>query len=101
MRDLTSPFQFDVSEIVSKARRHLKKQVDGITINLPFVSFAVRPDDVEKKVAREVVVRLSDKRVLNVFACCDSCVEKALASLQDIRSLLVGKQVELSAQADG
>ena len=101
MRNLPSPFQFDVSELVGKARRHLKKRVDGVTINLPFVSFSVRTDDVEKKVAREVVIRLADKRVLNAFECCDSCVEQALASLQDIRSLLVDKQVELSAQADG
>ncbi|MDO8283285.1 MAG: hypothetical protein Q7U10_11810 [Thermodesulfovibrionia bacterium] len=101
MRDLPSPFQFNVSELVGKARRHLNKRVDGIIINLPFVSFAVKPDDVEKKVAREVVIRLADKRVLNSFECCDSCVEKALTSLQDIRSLLVDKQVELLAQTDG
>lgn len=101
MNNLTSPFQLDVSEIVGKARRHLKKRVDGVTISLPFVSFSIQPDDVEKKVAREIVVRLADKRVLNAFECCDSCVEKALASLQDIRTLLVDKQVELSTQADG
>jgi hypothetical protein len=101
MRGLTSPFQFDMSELIGKARRLLKKRVDGVTINLPFVSFTVRPDDVEKKIAREVVIRLADKRVLNAFECCDSCIEQALLSLQDIRSLLVGKQVELSAQADG
>jgi hypothetical protein len=101
MRDLSLPFQFDISGLVGKARRHLKKRVDGVTINLPFVSFSVRPDDVEKKAAREIVIRLADKRVLNAFECCDSCVEQALASLQDIRSLLVDKQVELSAQADG
>ncbi len=101
MNDLKTTFQLDVSEIVRKARRHLKKRVDGVTINLPFVSFAIQPDDAERKAAREIVVRLADKRVLNAFECCDSCVEKALASLQDIRSLLVDKQVELSAQADG
>jgi hypothetical protein len=101
MRDLTPPFQFDVSKIVGKARRHLKKRVDGVTINLPFVSFSVNPDDAEKKAAREIVIRLADKRVLNAFECCDSCVEQALESLQEIRSLLVDKQVELSSLADG
>jgi hypothetical protein len=101
MRDLLPPFQFDVSGLVGKARRHLKKRVDGVTINLPFVSFSIRPDDLEQKVAREVVIRLADKRVLNAFECCDSCVEQALESLQDIRSLLVDNQVKLSAQSDG
>ena len=101
MKNSLPPFQFDVSKLVGKARRHLKKRVNGVTINIPFVSFSIQPDDLEKKVAREVVVRLADKRVLKAFECCDSCVERALASLQDIRSILVDKQVELSAQSDG
>lgn len=101
MRHLPPPFKFDVSDLVRKARRHTKKRVDGVTINLPFVSLSVRPDDVEQKAAREIVIRLANKRVLNASECCDSCVEKALASLQEIRSLLVDKQVELSGQTDG
>ena len=99
MRNLSPPFQFDVSKLVSQARRLARKRVGGVSINLPFVSFSIRPDDIEQKVAREVVIRLADKRVLNAFECCDGCVEQALASLQDIRSLLVDKQVELSAHA--
>jgi hypothetical protein len=90
-----------VSGLVQKARRHAKKRVDGVTINLPFVSFSVRPDDLEQKAAREIVVRLSDKRGLNGSECCGSCVEQALASQPEIRSLLVDKQVELSGQTDG
>jgi len=101
MRDLSPPFKFDVSKFLAKARRHLKKRVDGVTINMPFVSFTVRPEDVEQKAAREIVIRLADKRVLNAFECCDNCVEQALASLQDIRSLLVDKQVELAGLSDG
>jgi len=85
-----------VSGLVHQARRQAKKRVDGVTINLPFVSFSVRPDDLEQKVAREIVIRLADKRVLKVFECCDSSVEHALASLREIRSLLVDKQAELS-----
>lgn len=100
MRDLPPPFKFDIATLVGKARRQFKKRVDGVTINLPFVSFSVKPDDLEQKVAREIVIRLADKRVLNAFECCDSCVEKALSSLQDIRSVLVDKQVELSAHDD-
>ncbi len=101
MRDLKPPFKFNVTDLVDKARRHINSRVDGITINLPFISFSVSPDNLEQKVAKEIVIRLSDKRVLNAFECCDGCVEQALASLQEIRSLLVDKQVELSGQTDG
>jgi len=101
MKELKPPFQFNISELIGKARRQIEKRVDGITVNLPFVSFSVRPDDIEKKIAQEVVIRLADKRVLNAFECCDNCIEQALTSLQNIRSLLVDKQVELSRQADG
>lgn len=61
----------------------------------------MRPDDLDQTVAREIVIRLSDKRVLNAIECCDSCVEQALGSLHEIRSLLVDKQIELSNQTDG
>lgn len=101
MRNLPPPFKFDLSGLVQKARRHARKRLDGITINLPFVSLSVRPDDLEQKAAREIVIRLADKRVLNAFECCDSCVEQALNSLQEIRRMLVDKQVALSDQTDG
>ncbi|WP_155305906.1 hypothetical protein [Desulfosarcina widdelii] len=79
----------------------MNRRVTGATINLPFISFAVEPEDLEQKVAREVIVRLADKRVLTAFECCDDCVERAIASLMEIRSMLVNKQVELSGHADG
>lgn len=101
MQDLTPPFQFDVSELISKAMRHIKNRVDGVVVRLPFVSISIKPDDLEQKVAREVVIRLADKRVLNAFECCDSCIEHALSSLQEIRAILVDKEVELSRQTDG
>jgi hypothetical protein len=45
-------------------------------------------------------LRLSDRRVLNSFECCDNCIEHALSSLQEIRRILVDKQVELSGVPD-
>lgn len=99
-RDLKPPFKFDVSGIVDRLRK-LPVSVDGITITLPFVEVAVKADNIEKKVAREVVIRLADRRVLNAFECCDSCVEQALKSLQEIRQIIVDKQVELSGKTDG
>ena len=101
MTNIAEPFKFDISNLINKAQRQIKDSVDGITINLPFVSISVKPDDIEKKVAREIVIRLSDKRILNARECCESCVEKAIDSLYNIRSMLVNKQVELSSHTDG
>lgn len=99
-RDLKPPFKFDVSEVVQRLRK-LPMSVDGVTIALPFVEVTVKPDNVERKVASEVVIRLADRRVLNAFECCDGCIDNALKSLQEIRSILVDKQVELSGKTDG
>lgn len=101
MKKISPPFLLDVKALVTKARRQIRKRVEGVTISLPFVSFAVCPDDVEKRVAHEIAIRLADKRVLNASECCDSCVEQAMASLREIRSLLVDKQVELTRMTDG
>lgn len=95
------PFRFNVSELINKARHYVNKRVDGVTINLPFISFSVQPDDLEQKIARETIIRLADKRVLNASECCDNCIEQAIVSLQEIRSMLVEKQVELAGQVDG
>jgi hypothetical protein len=72
-----------------------------VTLNLPFVSIAVSPKDRERQIAREVVIRLRDRRVLSAWECCDDCISKALASLGEIRQTLVNKQVELADEQDG
>ena len=99
-RDSRPPFRFDLNSLWRRAQ-HLPVKVDGVSIELPFLSIAVSADDVECRVAREVVIRLADKRVLNAYECCDNCIEAAIASLQEIRSCLVDKQVELSDRHDG
>ena len=99
-RDLKPPFKFDIGKILSRARK-LPVSVDGVTISLPFVEVTLKPDVLEKKVAREVVIRLADRRVLNASECCDGCIDNALKSLQEIRQTLVEKQVELSEKEDG
>ena len=94
------PFKFDVSGIVKRFRK-LPISVDGVTISIPFVSMTVKPNDVERKVAREIVIRLADRRVLSSKECCDGCITDALKSLQEIRAITVDKQVELSSKTDG
>lgn len=92
----TSELKFDVSSILQRAKLLPKPKVKGISINLPFLSIDLRVSDDIRKIAREVLIRLRDKRVLVAWECCDNCVRNALTSIQDIRTLLVNKQVELS-----
>lgn len=84
-------FKLDMTSLLARARRHM----GDVTINLPFISFGVSPDDQERRVAREVVIRLKDRRVLSAWECCDNCIDNAIASLQEIRRFLVDKQVEV------
>ena len=100
MRTLPPPFRFDFQSLLKRARQKVNTQVDGVSINLPFLTFNVRPDDLEREVAREIVIRLADRRVLNSFECCDDCIEKAIESLQDIRSKLVEKQLAMAKMTD-
>jgi hypothetical protein len=95
------PFQFDVSDLLAKARRTVVNQIGDVTLNLPFISFSVNPVDREKKIARELVIRLQDRRVLSSTECCDGCIDKSLKSLQEIRAILIDKQVELANAQDG
>jgi hypothetical protein len=99
-RDLKPPFKFDINGIVDKFRK-LPLSVDGVTIALPFIEVTVKPDAIERTVAREVVIRLADRRVLNASECCDGCIRDALKSIQEIREIIVDKQVELSGKTDG
>ncbi len=98
-RDLKPPFKFDISGIVSRLRK-LPVSGDGVTVTLPGVKVTLKPDHVERTVAREVVIRLADRRVLNASECCDGCIDNALKSLQEIRQTIVEMQVELSSKTD-
>jgi hypothetical protein len=99
-KSLAPPFQFDFKSILRQVK-NLAPVIDGVSISLPFVSVTLKkPPMTEKKIARELVIRLADKRVLNAFECCDSCINLALQSIQEIRGLLVDKKVELSDRTD-
>ncbi|MBZ0251815.1 MAG: hypothetical protein K8I02_00625 [Candidatus Methylomirabilis sp.] len=101
MRGGAIPYRFDLRDLLTRAKQKIANRVGDVTLNLPFVSLSVSPKDTERRVAREIVIRLKDKRVLSAFECCDDCIDKALASLQEIRRTLVDKQVELSDLQDG
>jgi len=101
MRSDNIPFKFDMSDLLSRARHQFSKRVGNVTLSLPFISIAVSPKDRERQVAREILIRLKDRRVLSAWECCDDCIERALASLQEIRKHLIDKQVELADCHDG
>lgn len=88
--------KFDFTSFYEKAQK-IKKKVGltGITINLPFIALDFSSTNKEKKIAREIIIRMRDRRVLNSKECCDNCIENALKSLHEIRQLLVDKQVEI------
>src|SRR5215472_15932539 len=94
------PFKFQLLDIFTRLKR-LPVSVDGaVKISVPFLEVTVKADDREKKIARELVIRLSDRRVLIAQECCDGCIRNALRSLQEIRQILVDKEVELSDKTD-
>lgn len=95
------PFLFNFRDLLSSTRRKFNNHVGGITIRLPGISLNVIPDDVEQQVAREILIRLADRRVLNTKECCDCCIKNALDSIQRIRTILVDKEVQLSKATDG
>lgn len=100
MRSRAILFQFDIREVLRKLRGLAKNRVGAVTLNLPFFSISVSPNDREKQIARELVVRLKDRRVLSASECCDDCIDQSLTSLQEIRRLLVDKEVALSGMQD-
>ena len=96
-----SRFRINLREVVNRASRLFGSKVGDVTLNLPFVSVGVKPEDAERVVAREIVIRLKDRRVLSASECCDGCIESALQSIGEIRGIIVDKQVELSGRSDG
>lgn len=101
MRTGALPFKFDLTNVSEKIHRIFGNHVGDVTLSLPFVSISVTPKQLEKKVAREIVIRLRDRRVLCAHECCDNCIDQALESLQEIRRMLIDKQVELADLHEG
>jgi hypothetical protein len=101
MRSGDFPFKFDLTDLLARARRQVAGRIGDVTLNLPFISIAVSPKDRERRVAREMILRLRDRRVLSAWECCDDCIDRALTSLKEIRQLIVDKEVELAELQDG
>lgn len=95
-KSIGDKLNFDVQPFYDRAKKIKDKvKLEGVTINLPFISFNLTADDKEKKIAREIIIRLRDKRVLNSKECCENCIDNSLKSILEIRQILVDKQVEI------
>ncbi len=94
------PLRFDVGDLVGRFSRTLRKSIGKVTLNLPFGSVEVDLTDKERKAAREVLIRLSNHRVLNGGECCDNCVRDSLDSLKEVRRLLTDEMVKLADVPD-
>lgn len=68
---------------------------------LPFVTVLAVPSPLERRIANELLIRLSDRRVLSSWECCDNCIDDALRSLQQIRSILLERRIELADEQGG
>lgn len=100
MTEQDKPFKFDFTEIFSDSYDNFSHLNGSVSINLPFISFSFEPKNEERNVAREILVKMSDRRVLISQECCDNCIQRSINSLLEIREFLVNKQMEISHLTD-
>lgn len=95
--------KFDLRDAWAKMKTALqrsKRYVDSVSITMPFGTINLKPNEIESETAKEIVIFLSDRRVLDASECCDSCVSAALQSIQEIRAFLVQKELILKGHTD-
>jgi hypothetical protein len=101
MRTGAINFQFDVSDVVIQALRSPPASNTATAFKLPFVTVLADPSPLERQIANELLIRLRDRRVLSSWECCDNCIDDALRSLQEIRSILLERRIELAGEQSG
>lgn len=96
--------RFDIRDVLkklSKTASRMKHQVDSVSMNLPLgTNITFKPNTAETDTAKEIVIFLSDRRVLDSSECCEDCVEAALKSIGEIREFLVQRQLALKHESD-
>lgn len=89
--------KFNVTEYYRKAKKLVNKaDIKGITIKFPGISINLAPTDSDKKISKEIILKLRHKRVISQSECCDNCIKNSLTSLFEIKDYLIDKQVEMS-----
>jgi hypothetical protein len=88
--------KFDVSSYYKKAKAYKNSmKIEGVSINLPFITINVASDQNDKKIAREIIIRIRDKRVLNSKECCEGCIENSLNQFSKSDSSLLTNKLKL------
>ena len=54
MKKLKTGLKFDFGSLLSKKIRQAKDSVDNVSVNLPFISFSIKPENKEKKLLRKL-----------------------------------------------
>lgn len=96
-RDALS-FQFDIADALRELVRSADARPAALQLSVPFMNVLIHPIEIEKSIAAEIIVRATDRRVLNARECCDECIENALRSLQELRSLFSEKKALLARE---
>ncbi len=74
---------------------------ESISLSIPFgISIVIQPEKKESEIAKEVIIKLIDRRILNAKECCGSCIKKSLASLMEIKGQLIDIKVKLANKTD-
>lgn len=98
MRSGAIPFQFDITHVLKGLARCADARPGAVHLSVPFIRLLAHPSALEKTLGKEIVVRAVDRRVLSAQECCDSCIDSALQSLQELRAQLVQRRVELMGE---
>ena len=94
----TNPYKFRIPKYYAKiiSKNNINIKLDDISLSFPFIinaSFRFEKNIID--IARETIMALIDRRILNAKECCASCIYKALNSLKEIKSDLINTKKQL------
>jgi hypothetical protein len=85
-----------------KSRNDKNYSLKSITLSFPFsAGVSVEVLASEKDAAKETVVALINRRILNTSECCASCSQQSINSLKEIKSDLVQLERKLTDSING
>ena len=74
--------------IISK--RQKKADIDNLSVSFPFaISASFKFEGSIIDIAKETIITLIDRRILNSKECCANCINKSIDSLKEIKSDLI------------
>ena len=78
-------------------RNNKKIEIENIGLSFPLgINIAFKPTTEDSDIARKTVIKLINRRILNSKECCGNCINESVKSLREIKSDLVGVQLELT-----